>query len=83
MEISVDLKQSGADFTGGTSSHLGNGKIDGGKVSGKLFSGVLHADMQGQIVDFKMDGTIDGDKMTGTFSNASFGSIPFTATKDK
>jgi dienelactone hydrolase len=83
MEISVELVQSGATFTGGTVSHLGNGKIDGGKVSGTSFTGIMHADMQGQVVDFKIDGTVDGDKMTGTFSNPSFGSIPFTATRDK
>jgi hypothetical protein len=83
IEVSVELKQYGSEFTGGTISQIGNGKIDGGKVSGKSFTGVLHADIQGQPVDFKMDGTVDGDKMTGTFSNATMGSIPFTATKNK
>lgn len=83
IQISVELKQSGAEFTGGTFSQLGNGKIDGGKVSGKAFTAMLHADVQGQPVDFKMDGTIDGDKMAGTFSSPGFGTIPFAATKDK
>ena len=60
---------------------MGTGKIDGGKVSGKAFTGVMHAELQGQIVDFKIDGTLDGGKMTGTLSNPAFGSIPFSATK--
>ena len=35
MNIDVDIKQSGATFTGVTLSQIGNGTIDGGKVSGK------------------------------------------------
>ena len=83
MEIALELKQAGADVTGTTTAMFGNGTIDGGKVSGKSFMGTLHADIQGQPVDFKIDGMIDGDKMTGTFTNAMFGSIPFAATRDK
>jgi hypothetical protein len=44
---------------------------------------VLKADVQGNIVDFKIDAVIDGDKMTGTLTNAGFGAIPFSATRDK
>jgi dipeptidyl aminopeptidase/acylaminoacyl peptidase len=83
LEIALDLKQTGAEFAGDTIAMIGNGKIDGGRVSGKAFSATLHADVQGQSVDFKMEGTIDGDKMTGTFTSPAFGSIPFTATKNK
>jgi dienelactone hydrolase len=83
IDIAIDLKQAGALLTGTTVSHLGNGTIDGGKVSGKSFVCILHADMQGQPVDFTMEAAVDGNKMKGTFSNAAFGQIPFTATKSK
>ena len=83
IDIAVEIKQTAESFTGTTVSQLGNGSIEGGKVSGKTFTATLKADIQGQPVDFKMDGTIDGDKMTGTFSNSSFGSVPFSATKTK
>ncbi len=83
LQIAVEFKQTGAAFTGATFSQIGNGTIDGGKVNGKAFTAILHADVQGQTVDFTMEGTIDGDKMTGTFTNPGFGSIPFTATRDK
>jgi hypothetical protein len=83
LQIAVELKQTGPAVVGSTSSPIGNGTIDGGKVNGKSFTGILHADVQGQTVDFTMEGTIDGDKMTGTFTNPGFGSIPFTATRDK
>ncbi len=81
--ITVDIKQTGETFTGSTTSDMGNGTIDGGKVTGKTFTATLHADVQGNLVDFKMDRTIDGDKITGTFANAAFGSIPFSATRSK
>ena len=83
IDITVEIKQTGESFTGTTSSQLGNGTIEGGKVSGKTFTATLKADIQGQPVDFKMDGSVDGDKMSGTFSNASFGSVPFSAAKAK
>ena len=83
IQIAVEFKQTGSTFTGATFSNMGNGTIDGGKVSGKSITGVLHADIQGNIIDFAIEGTIDGDKMTGTFTSPQIGSIPFTATKDK
>jgi len=81
--VSVDLKQTGDTFTGTTSSDMGAGTIDGGKVTGKNFTATLHATVQGSIVDFAMAGTFEGDSMSGTLNNSQFGSIPFTATKDK
>ena len=81
--VSVELKQEGNTFTGTTSSDMGGGTIDSGKVTGKTFTAVLHATVQGSIVDFAMSGTFEGDNMSGTLNNSNFGSIPFTATKDK
>ena len=83
VDINVDIKQSGGTFTGVTVSQVGNGTIDGGKVSGKSLTGTLHAEIQGQPVDFAMEGSVDGDKMVGTFSNPAFGQIPFTASRSK
>jgi len=83
IEVTLDLKQTEANFAGTTSSMLGNGSIEAGKVSGSNFSAIMKADVQGQVIDFTMEGTITGDKMSGTFSNAAMGSIPFTATKNK
>ena len=83
IQIGVEFKQTGDTFTGSTASDMGNGTIDGGKVTGKAFTATLHADVQGNPMDFRMDGTVDGDKITGSFTNAQLGSIPFTATKNK
>ncbi|MBK7934597.1 MAG: S9 family peptidase [Pyrinomonadaceae bacterium] len=83
ISIAVEFKQTGTDFTGATYSQMGNGTISGGKVTGTDFTGNLNADVQGQIVAFAIAGSVDGDKISGTFSNPGFGSIPFTATRDK
>lgn len=81
--VSVELKQTGDTFTGTTASDMGAGTIDGGKVSAKNFTAVLHATIQGSIVDFAMSGTFEGDSMSGSLSNSNFGTIPFNATRDK
>ena len=83
LEIAMELAQAGADLTGSTSAQIGSGKIDGGKINGKNITATLHADVNGDILDFAMQATVDGDKMTGSFSNPSIGSVPFTATKNK
>ncbi len=83
MDISCDIKQTGGDFTGSTSSSLGSGTIDSGKVTGKSFSATLHADIQGQPVDFKMEGTVDGDKMSGSFANGNLGTFSFSGNRTK
>jgi hypothetical protein len=83
IQIGAEIKQTGAAFTGATYADIGNGTIDGGTLSGKNFSAILHADVQGSPVDFKMEGTIDGDKITGTFSNPQFGAIPFSGVRNK
>lgn len=82
ISIAMEIKQDGANFTGGTFAAIGNGTIEGGKISGNSFTALLKADIQGQIVELQMEGKIDGNKMSGTFSGGGFGSIPFTATKD-
>ncbi|MFN0279423.1 MAG: alpha/beta fold hydrolase [Pyrinomonadaceae bacterium] len=84
MKVALDLKQDGAKLGGTASSDmLGNCTIDGGKVSGKSFWGTLHANIQGQPMEFKMEGSVDGHKMTGTFTNPAFGAIPFVAAREK
>ena len=83
VNLNADLKQTGTEFSGIVESDVGGGKIDGGKLDGKKFTAVLHADVQGQQVDFKMEGTLEGDKMTGTLSNANFGNIAFGGSRSK
>jgi dipeptidyl aminopeptidase/acylaminoacyl peptidase len=83
VELAVDLKQEGASFSGTSVSAIGNAVIDGGKVSGKSFTAILKAEIQGNPTEFTVEGTVDGDKIVGTISGGGFGSLPFTAARAK
>ena len=83
IDILVEIKQTGDTFTGTTISAIGNGTIEGGKVTGKTFTALLKTDVQGQAVDFRMEGALDGMKVSGTFANPGFGSVPFSGAKEK
>jgi len=83
IDLAVDLKQDGGSFSGTSVSMIGNAMIEGGKVSGKMFTAKLKADIQGQPTEFTIEGTIDGDKMMGTITGGGFGSLPFVATRLK
>lgn len=84
IQIAVDLKQDGANFSGTMNSMLGGGTVEKGKVSGKNLSGVLKAEVQGQIMELQMEGKVEADgKMSGTLNGAGLPPIAFTATKDK
>jgi hypothetical protein len=81
--ISLELKQTGAGFTGSLSSPMGGGTIANGKVSGKNMTGTLKADVNGQLMEIELAGTIDGTSMSGSMSGAGIPPITFTASKDK
>ncbi|HEX8639508.1 MAG TPA: S9 family peptidase, partial [Pyrinomonadaceae bacterium] len=83
LPISMEVKQDGANFGGSIASQLGGGTFTDGKVSGSNFTGTLKAEVQGQTMELKMEGKLDGDKMTGTLSGAGIPPISFTATKIK
>jgi hypothetical protein len=78
-----ELKQDGAALSGSMSSPMGGGAVKNGKVSGNLFTGTALVDVQGQQMEITMEGTIVGDKMTGTISGPGLPPISFTATKAK
>ena len=83
IPITTELKQTGSDFTGTTASPLGNGTIVGGKISGNTLTANFIADVQGNVVEFKMEAKIEGGKVNGTLKNAAFGTIPIVMTKEK
>jgi dienelactone hydrolase len=83
VEVLTEFKQAQGSLSGTTVSYLGNGSIDGCKVSGRSFTCTLHAEINGDPVDFGMEATVEGDTMKGTFANPAFGQIPFTGTRTK
>ncbi|HVF30655.1 MAG TPA: S9 family peptidase [Pyrinomonadaceae bacterium] len=83
VELSVDIKQSGASFQGTSVSSIGNATLENGKVNGKSMTATLKAVVQGQPMEFAVEGTMDGDKFSGTLTTAAFGSLPFSASRQK
>ncbi len=83
MTVTLDLKQTGSTFTGTSTSQLGVGDIDQGKLDGKKFTGVLRATMQGQQFEIQIEGTIEGDKINGSFVNPAIGNLAFSGSRIK
>ena len=83
VDLAVDLKQEGGAFTGSSVSAIGNAIIEGGKVSGKAITAKLMADVQGTPMEFVIEATVDGDKISGTVTGGSFGSLPFVGIRAK
>jgi len=83
IELAAEFKQDGTVFAGTSTSMIGPAVFEAGKVSGKMVTAKLKADIQGQPVEFVVEGIVDGDKMSGTISGGGYGSMPFTATRTK
>ncbi len=83
LPIQMVLNQTDAKFNGTTDSQLGKGNVENGVVSGNNFTGIVKVEFQGQPLELKMEGKIDGDKMTGTMDAPGLPPITFTANKAK
>ena len=83
IPITLELKQDSANLSGTLSSAMGGGTLTDGKVSGNTVMGTFKVEVQGQATELKLEGIMEGDKMTGTLSGAGLPPITFTATKGK
>lgn len=83
VDLDLELEQKGAEFGGRMVSALGGGTLEKGRISGANVSGTIQADVQGQRMEIKLEGKVEGSKMTGTFLVPGFGSLPFTAVRAK
>ncbi len=83
MPVMIELKQDGETITGTFSSHIGNGTVPSGNISGNTITAIAIIEVQGQKVELKLKGKINGDKMSGSLSGAMLPRITFTATKAK
>jgi dienelactone hydrolase len=81
--VTLDLKQDGVNVNGTLSSDIANGTIQNAKISGKTLVATAKVEIQGQQMELKMEGSIDGDKMTGTFAGPGLPVITFTANRMK
>ena len=68
LPVSLTLEQNVEIVSGKLETMLGDGKITDGKVRGSKLSATANAEIQGQSVDFVINGSVDGDSMSGTIS---------------
>ena len=76
----LDLKADGATLTGNQSAAQGSGPLENGKVdcNNLTWSAKISSPMP-MTLDFS--GAVDGDKISGSVKAGSFGSFPFTGTR--
>lgn len=70
VEVNLTLTQDDETVSGSIETILGSGEIDTGRVEGNKLKATATTEIQGQSVDFAINGTVDGDSMTGTLSTA-------------
>jgi hypothetical protein len=66
MSATMVLEQDGATFTGTMTAEGTELKIEDGVINGNEISMVAVLDQGGQRVEFKIEGTVDGDRAEGT-----------------
>ena len=68
VPVSLDLQQAEKVIKGNLETILGSGQITDGSVRGQSFSATANTDIQGQSVEFLINGTLDDGTMSGTIS---------------
>ena len=83
VDLSVEFKASGSEFIGSMVSAVGGGSFEKVQVAGNKVKGTLLAEIQGQPMTIPFTGTIEGEKMTGSFDVPGIGVAGFTAVRTK
>lgn len=68
LPVTLTLDQSSDRVSGKIDTVLGSGNIEDGRVKGNKVSATARTEIQGESVDFKISGSVDGDSMRGTLS---------------
>lgn len=82
VPVSLTIDQDGNSVKGTLETVLGNGEITAGTVRGDKISATANTDIQGQSVEFQINGSLTDGTITGTISAAIIpDSLPFTGTR--
>ncbi|HJN47047.1 MAG TPA: hypothetical protein QF572_23030 [Vicinamibacterales bacterium] len=76
----MTLQQDGEKVTGSTSTDQGTLEFEG-TISGNKLEWVLEIDAGGTFLEITLDGTVDGDEITGTIDLGGYGGGDWTATR--
>lgn len=66
VPVSLILEQNGESISGKLETMLGNGEIANGTVKGRKLSATASTMMQGQNVEFVINGSVENDTISGT-----------------
>jgi len=83
VQVQLDLKQEGEAVTGTMVSTHGSGTIAKGTFKDKKLVATINADLQGSPTELGVEGTVDGDKISGTITAAGLGSFSYTGSRAK
>jgi imidazolonepropionase-like amidohydrolase len=80
--VTLTLSQSGSTVTG-TFAHpmFGSSEVKQGQISGTKVTFSVTITVEGQTLDVSFNGTIEGNKMTGTVAVPGQGSFEFSGTR--
>ena len=75
IPISLELTQTGDTFSGSFTSHIGDGTVRGGKITGNSLIAAATLELSSQSVGLRFAGTIVGNEMKGTLSESGASTI--------
>lgn len=83
VDVVLDLKQDGETVTGTMTSGVGGGTVTKGTFKDKKLTATITADIQGSPTELGIEGTVDGDKITGSITAHGLGNFSFAGTRAK
>ena len=84
LKVSLILEQNGNEVSGKLETMFGNGDITYGRVKGNQLTATAVAEVQGQSAEFTINGTVEGDSVSGSLSTQMIPMpLEFTGTREK
>ena len=83
VDVVLDLKQDGETVTGTLTSSHASGQIGKGTYKEKKLSATASVDLNGSPTDVQIEGTVDGEKISGSLTVPGMGSFPYTGGRSK
>ena len=82
IPISLNLNQTADKVSGTLETMFGNGEISTGKVKGDKVIATANAEMQGQAVEFNINGSVEGNTINGSLTSTMIPMpLDFTGTR--
>jgi len=82
VPVTLKIEQTDGELSGTLDTVLGSGEISSGSVRGNVFSATANTDIQGQSVEFLINGSLEDQAISGTISAPIIpDSLPFTGQR--